>query len=56
VGVGVDPALALEAPALHRPGLLDPATDSRAALVSPLADESTVRHRGDLEVDVDPVE
>jgi hypothetical protein len=52
----VDPALTLEASALHRSRLLYPGPNSYAGLLGVFADQVAIGDRGNLEVDVDPVE
>jgi hypothetical protein len=56
VGVGVDPALALESRSLNCPGPLDPASNGGAGLLAVLADQVAIGNGRNLQVDVDPVE
>jgi len=56
VGVGVDAGLISKAIPLHRPRVFDPGPDGGAGLAGLLAHDVAVGHRGNLEVDVDPVE
>src|SRR5436309_12366922 len=56
MGIGVDPRTAREPVPLDHPRPVHPLAHRRARLAAALVGQGAVLHRGDFEVDVDPVE